>query len=111
MIFSLLRQSLIKASASKLKIIDDLFVCSQGPAIKINSNQRYATTAVSSSIIRLIAEQNNLPIQVDFSHYFVIYNFNDKDDDDIDDCENIYYCDDDKTMALVINSQILFISP
>ncbi|XP_015771929.1 PREDICTED: aspartyl aminopeptidase-like [Acropora digitifera] len=35
----------------------------RGPAIKINSNQRYATTAVSSSIIRLIAEQNNLPIQ------------------------------------------------
>ncbi|XP_074617587.1 aspartyl aminopeptidase-like isoform X1 [Acropora palmata] len=35
----------------------------KGPAIKINSNQRYATTAVSSSIIRLIAEQNNLPIQ------------------------------------------------
>ncbi|XP_067052092.1 aspartyl aminopeptidase-like isoform X2 [Acropora muricata] len=35
----------------------------KGPAIKINSNQRYATTAVSSSIIRLIAEQNKLPIQ------------------------------------------------
>ena len=36
--------------------------------IKINSNQRYATTAVSSSIIRVIAESgdSNVPLQVQY---------------------------------------------
>ena len=36
--------------------------------IKINSNQRYATTAVSSSIIRVIAESgdSSVPLQVQY---------------------------------------------
>lgn len=35
----------------------------KGPVIKINSNQRYATTALSSSILRLIAEKNEVSLQ------------------------------------------------
>lgn len=35
----------------------------KGPVIKINSNQRYATTALSSSILRLIAEKNEISLQ------------------------------------------------
>jgi len=34
-----------------------------GPVLKINSNQRYATTAVTSSIMRAIAAKCNVPLQ------------------------------------------------
>ncbi|XP_071943334.1 aspartyl aminopeptidase-like isoform X2 [Antedon mediterranea] len=35
----------------------------KGPAIKFNANQRYATTAISASILRVIAEKASVPIQ------------------------------------------------
>ncbi|XP_077993714.1 aspartyl aminopeptidase-like [Glandiceps talaboti] len=35
----------------------------KGVVFKINSNQRYATTAVTSSILRVIAEKANVPLQ------------------------------------------------
>ncbi|KAI9503980.1 hypothetical protein GGI25_000862 [Coemansia spiralis] len=35
----------------------------KGPAIKINANQRYATTAVTSAILKDIAARNDIPIQ------------------------------------------------
>ena len=35
----------------------------QGPVIKLNANQRYATNAVTSSLIRQLAQQYQLPLQ------------------------------------------------
>jgi len=43
----------------------------QGVVIKFNANQRYATTAITASIVRQIASKVQLPLQVD-----------DDDDDD-----------------------------
>jgi len=35
----------------------------EGPVVKVNANQRYATTAITASIIKLIAQQCNVPLQ------------------------------------------------
>ncbi len=35
----------------------------QGPVIKLNANQRYATTDITSSMFRILAEQENVPVQ------------------------------------------------
>lgn len=35
-----------------------------GLVIKHNANQRYATTSATSSILKILAAKNNLPIQV-----------------------------------------------
>ena len=36
----------------------------QGPVIKFNSNQRYATNAVTALVLRRIAEIADVPLQV-----------------------------------------------
>ena len=36
----------------------------RGPVVKINANQRYATTSETSGFFRLLCEQNEVPVQV-----------------------------------------------
>jgi len=36
----------------------------QGPVLKYNGNQKYATTAITAGILRLVAEKVNVPLQV-----------------------------------------------
>ncbi|KAK3732876.1 hypothetical protein QZH41_018665, partial [Actinostola sp. cb2023] len=35
----------------------------KGPVLKYNSNQRYATTAITASVLKLVAEKVNIPLQ------------------------------------------------
>ncbi len=36
----------------------------KGVVIKLNANQRYATTAITALVLKEIAAKNNIPIQV-----------------------------------------------
>lgn len=38
-------------------------VLNQGPVIKVNANQRYATNSETSGLFRLLAEKENVPVQ------------------------------------------------
>ena len=44
-----------------------------GLVIKHNANQRYATNAVTAFLFREIAAKHNLPVQVRYSHYLMIF--------------------------------------
>ncbi|MEH6469473.1 MAG: M18 family aminopeptidase, partial [Porticoccus sp.] len=38
-------------------------ILNDGPVIKINANQRYATSSITSSIFRHLCEQQDVPVQ------------------------------------------------
>ena len=44
--------------------MDHPTTCPQGPALKFNGNQRYATTAITAAILREIASRCGVPLQV-----------------------------------------------
>lgn len=39
-------------------------MCAQGIVVKFNANQRYATTAITTAILRQVAAQVGVPLQV-----------------------------------------------
>ena len=39
-------------------------VLNAGPVIKVNSNQRYATSSLTSSLFRVLCEREQVPVQV-----------------------------------------------
>jgi aspartyl aminopeptidase len=43
----------------------------KGTVIKINANQRYATTAVTALILKELAKKHNIPIQVNVLFWFI----------------------------------------
>ena len=45
-------------------LIRSIVVFYQGPVLKFNGNQRYATTAITASILRSVAEKSQVPLQV-----------------------------------------------
>jgi len=45
-----------------LETVSDILI--QGVVIKFNANQRYATTAITASIVRRIASKVHVPLQV-----------------------------------------------
>ena len=51
-----------------VETISDILI--QGVVIKFNANQRYATTAVTASIVRQIASKVHVPLQV--RHWLIV---------------------------------------
>ena len=45
----------------RIMFSDQIF---KGPVLKFNGNQRYATTAITASMMRVVAEKCNIPLQV-----------------------------------------------
>ena len=44
--------------------------CAQGVVVKFNANQRYATNAITTTIIREVASKSGVPLQVRLSHLY-----------------------------------------